>query len=284
MKKINTLIFTLLLAGISMPVFAVEQGFTYCYSCSESDKRNKAKAKLGNSETKHVTVINYHTEALDTYKVFKIVEPGLYQVMAQKINTDVKVSQAIRDVLDMVDLLKVGGLQGFDVNLLPNRWLSAFPNTAHDLVGNFNAANLLNASISEWISNQTSESFWGTVTFELREGIRAFTTEQMLGIKIKIEFQDGSHVTFVVKSISNGYGDSGLEIDVEQKPNSMFDASGNTLPDNPNLIGPNRYGFGGGADPSIALWFSMINRLNSYGGFRISCDWDGPNHVQCVNN
>lgn len=284
MKYISSIFLFLLLTGTSLPSFATEQSFTYCYNCTEAVKKHKAKSILGSSNDKKVTVINYFTLELDTYYVTKIEEPGLYQVLAHKIVTDLETKNTILNAINFIDSLKVGPLEPFNVNILPNHLLTAFPFTAHDLVGpGNNTRNLLRTSISEWISSNAEESFWGHVTFELREGIRAFTQSELLGIQIKFEFIDGSHVTFIIKSISNGYGGSGLVIEVEQKPNSMFDAHGNTLPDDTNELTQNAYNLGGPGDINISLWMSMISRLNSFGSINISCNWDSPNHVQCEN-
>lgn len=284
MRTINTIIMTLLLAGYALPSFAVEKDFTYCYSCTESDKKNRAKSKIGNSNEKQVTIINKSTRQVYTYEVIKIVEPGLNQVIAQPIPTTQQIKDLIADTYAYTDLIKSLAYTPVFSDSLPFRNSANFPQTAHDLVGSNNARFQLMTSLSHHLSSEASNSNTSSFGYQVVSLVNDLIGDgELINVEIEVVFHDGSSVIFKVSDTAIDAVSKDTIIHVSQKPNSMRDRENNLLPDNPSDLLGNIYNFsGGGSSDNILFWRSMINRLTALGYFGAGrCTWTGSHTVVC---
>ena len=284
MKHLYILLFSTFLAGVTFEAIAVEQDITFCYSCTESDKRNQAKAKLGYSDLKHVNVVNKATRQVYTYKVFKVVEPGLYQIFAQSIPTSNDIKYLIEDLYAHADAVKSRAYSPIYFNDLHFTNRPGFPQSAHDLVMNPNAQNMLNDSLSSLLSSLATQHGTNGFSHILIDKANDLIFSDLIGMELQLKFPDNSSVIFKFSDTAVDYNSKDTIIHVTQKPGSMRDNQGNTLFDSAAGFRGNVFGIGSGGAGALNLhgWSSMINRLISLGQFSTgTCYFSGENEVTC---
>ncbi|MDJ1138659.1 hypothetical protein [Marinicella marina] len=286
MKNIYFLLLTTILTGFSLPSSAVEKDYGFCYSCTESDKQRVARSKIGYHNNKHVTVVNRYTRQATTYNVYKIVEPGLFQVLTSRMNTSQQAQNFVNDAFEIIDAIN-STQEGIPVNLLPGSGSAGFPNTVHDLVGNFNGQQRVLRALQDYVTSQSGVRFttWTNKVAKFLDESGNLDSKEWT-----VFFNDSSSVTFDFSGTTQDGTTGSFKIKVKQSPNSMVDSDGNTLPDI-GLSGFPGNTFtvtGGGGGGNIVSWLSMISRLriqadleNDSGNFTLHCYWTSNNTVQC---
>lgn len=284
MKYIYLLILTALLIGASTDSKAIDYDMTFCYSCTETDKVNRAKSKLGYSDEKHVIVINKATRQPTTYRVFKVVEPGLYQIFARRISTETNIKDLIDDLYLRVDLLKNLAYSPIRFDDLHFTNSPYFPTSAHDLVLNPNGRGMLNNSLQSMLSELASLTSTSALSFHLIDLANDLITEDLIEVELQIKFDDTSTVIFKISNTSTDFVSKDPVIHVTQVHGSLRDNQNNTLFESASDFSGNIFGMGSGGAGAINFrgWSSMISRLRNLGHFsQGTCYFSGTNEVTC---
>jgi len=269
---------------LSFNLYAQDFGFAYCYDCSARGKKALAKSKLTYPGTKTITIINRSTRNLTTFKVIRIVEPGINTVNALEQPTPISLSDLIDDVHLMMDNLKSDAIEPIDVSLLPGYGNPNFPTVAHNLVNSNLARQWLINGVSDYLSsvaNSTTLDTAGTfTTATIAKVINKIGEGELVDIEYTFKFDDGSTVVMKVNAVTIDGNSLSAIINVVQKPNSMRDSEGNPIPETAEDLSNSSYYL---ANPgNIAYWGSLVNRLRAaMAGFGQVCSWESENHVVC---
>ncbi|WP_154223780.1 hypothetical protein [Marinicella rhabdoformis] len=285
MKYINKIsILLLFLISYQNANASTNYDVTYCYTCTLSDMKAKAKYKLANYNSKTVFVINAHTDEVNTFEVTKEVEPGFYHIFVRKITGPSNEKMIVENTIQNFKLLKNINADPITFQQLHYRNTRNFPVTAHMMVSSPNAVGQLVFSVSSLLSERASESLLNSIDRQV-SGIanKVIGDKELRGEVYHIKFNDGSTVEVIVTGVDIDGNNKNPIVRVSKVEGSMKDSEGNILPDDANgLIGQQFDLGGGGGDANIAAWMSMLNRLRSVGhvsGNR--CYWENENQVIC---
>jgi len=268
----------------SFNLFAQDYGFAYCYVCTPQGKKALAEAKVKHSGSKIITIINHSTRNLTSFKVIRIIEPGINTVDASEITTPTDISELIDDVYVMVDTLKSEATNPINVRDLPGYGNPNFPTAAHKLVENNLAQQWLINAVSDHLTLIANKSNIGAAKTKLPIAVAALyklvDKGELAGTEFSFVFDDGSSVDMRIDHLALDGTTWNPVINVVQKPNSLRDSEGNPIPDTAEGLSNTSYYLGNPGN--IAYWGSLVNRLRAMmAGFGQVCSWESENHVHC---
>jgi len=260
--------------------FAVQKQALICNNCSPLSMKQKAATVAAPFEKK-VYVADINNSNYQIFHVETIDEGNFHAILTIPITASAAENEMFEAAFELHENIQAASNSGVNIEQLPGVG-SSYPGSALEVIGNSALTGQIALGLSNYLYSQNSVSSGLLAVF-------GDITESDIGKVFKINFADGSHMTFKIMGVNFNSNNEPV-VDLDLKPDSTFDPEGRRVPDNVSDLAGMSFDT---ADFDVASgWTDMLLRslveVNSQGvgggpsrPWVIHCYYTAPNKIKC---